>query len=126
MPLTALRGSLYITRPSLMPHTEKRENLLEIAGELMKMVSSGKVKIEIEQRFRLADAAQAAPRSGRPQDHGLDGAALMQMAVPPVAAVSGIGLAGAVPPDPARRFGGVARVYGGAGLARLPTPPMSS
>ena len=59
MALTALKGSLYITRPSLAPHTEKRENLLEIAGDLMKMVSSGKVKIEIEQRYALADAAQA-------------------------------------------------------------------
>ena len=59
MQLTALKGSLYITRPSLAPHTEKRENLLELAGELMKMVSSGKVKIEIEQRYALADAAQA-------------------------------------------------------------------
>ena len=59
LPLTALKGSLYITRPSLAPHTEKRENLLEIAGDLMKMVSSGKVKIEIEQRYALADVAQA-------------------------------------------------------------------
>jgi NADPH2:quinone reductase len=59
MPLTALKGTLYITRPSLMPHTERRENLLEIAGELMRMVSSGKVKIEVEQRYPLADAAQA-------------------------------------------------------------------
>jgi NADPH2:quinone reductase len=59
MPLTALKGTLYITRPSLMPHTERRENLEQIAGDLMKMVSSGKVKIEIEQRYKLADAAQA-------------------------------------------------------------------
>jgi NADPH2:quinone reductase len=59
MPLTALKGTLYITRPSLMPHTEKRENLVEIAGDLMKMVSSGKVKIEIAQRYALKDAAQA-------------------------------------------------------------------
>jgi len=59
MPLTALKGTLYVTRPSLMPHTEKRANLLEIAGDLMKMVSSGKVKIEIEQRYPLAEAAQA-------------------------------------------------------------------
>jgi NADPH2:quinone reductase len=59
MPLTALKGTLYITRPSLMPHTEKRSNLLEIAGDLMKMVSSGKVKIEIAQRYKLADAVQA-------------------------------------------------------------------
>lgn len=59
MSLTALKGSLYITRPSLAPHTEKRENLLEIAGDLMKMVSSGKIRIEIDQRYALADAAQA-------------------------------------------------------------------
>jgi NADPH2:quinone reductase len=59
MPLTALKGTLYITRPSLMPHTESRANLLEIAGDLMKMVSSGKVKIEIDQRYELADAVQA-------------------------------------------------------------------
>jgi NADPH2:quinone reductase len=57
--LTALKGSLYITRPSLAPHTERRENLVEIAADLMKMVSSGKVRIEIDQRYALADAAQA-------------------------------------------------------------------
>jgi NADPH:quinone reductase len=59
LPLTALKGTLYITRPSLAPHTEKRENLLEIAGDLMKMVSSGKVSIEIDQRYKLADVVQA-------------------------------------------------------------------
>jgi NADPH2:quinone reductase len=59
MPLTALKSTLYITRPSLAPHTEKRENLLEIAGDLMKMVSSGKVSIEIDQRYKLADVVQA-------------------------------------------------------------------
>jgi NADPH2:quinone reductase len=42
-----------------MPHTEKRANLLEIAGDLMKVVGSGKVKLEIAQRYPLADAAQA-------------------------------------------------------------------
>lgn len=59
MPLTALKGNLYITRPSLAPHTEKRANLLEIAGDLMKMVSSGKISIEIDQRYKLADVVQA-------------------------------------------------------------------
>jgi NADPH2:quinone reductase len=59
MPLTALKSTLYITRPSLAPHTEKRENLVEIAGDLMKMVSSGKVSIEIDQRYKLADVVQA-------------------------------------------------------------------
>lgn len=59
MALTALKGSLYITRPSLAAHTGSRDNLLEIAGEVMRMVSSGKIRIEIDQRYALADAAQA-------------------------------------------------------------------
>ena len=59
MALTALKGSLYLTRPSLMPHTEKRSNLEEIAADLMKVVGAGKVKIRIEQRFPLAQAADA-------------------------------------------------------------------
>jgi NADPH:quinone reductase len=59
MPLTALKGSLYVTRPSLFPHITKRENLDEMAADLMKMVGSGKVKIKIDQRFALADAALA-------------------------------------------------------------------
>jgi len=59
MPLTALKGSLYITRPSLMPHIASRSNLEEMSADLMRMVSSGKVKIEIDQRYALADAAKA-------------------------------------------------------------------
>jgi len=59
MPLTALKGSLYITRPSLMAHTASRSNLEEIATDLMRMVSSGKVKIEVDQQYSLAQAAQA-------------------------------------------------------------------
>jgi len=59
MPLTALKGSLYITRPSLMPHIASRSNLEEMSADLIRMVSSGKVKIEIDQRYALADAAQA-------------------------------------------------------------------
>lgn len=57
--LTALKGSLYITRPSLMAHIASRSNLEEVSGDLFKMVSSGKVKIEIDQRYALADAAKA-------------------------------------------------------------------
>ncbi len=59
LPLTALKGSLYITRPSLMAHTAKRENLEEMSADLFRMVSSGKVKIEIDQRYALADAVKA-------------------------------------------------------------------
>ncbi|MEZ5739471.1 MAG: quinone oxidoreductase [Burkholderiaceae bacterium] len=59
MPLTALRGSLYITRPSLMPHTAKRENLVEMSRDLFKMVKSGKINIKIGQTYPLADVARA-------------------------------------------------------------------
>ena len=59
MPLTALKSSLYITRPSLMAHTGTRPNLDEVAGDLFKVVGSGKVKIKIEQRYPLADAVKA-------------------------------------------------------------------
>ncbi|HVL55563.1 MAG TPA: quinone oxidoreductase [Burkholderiaceae bacterium] len=54
-----LKGSLYLTRPSLVAHTAKRESLEEGAAELFKVVSSGKVKIEISQRRPLAEVEQA-------------------------------------------------------------------
>ncbi|TXL68551.1 quinone oxidoreductase family protein [Zeimonas arvi] len=59
IPLTVLKGSLYLCRPGLMPHTAKRENLVEMAADLFRMVGSGKVKIEIDQRYALADVVKA-------------------------------------------------------------------
>jgi NADPH2:quinone reductase len=53
------RGSLYITRPTLQTYAAKREDLETMAADLFQMVTSGKIKIEIHQRFPLADAAQA-------------------------------------------------------------------
>lgn len=53
------RGSLYITRPTLQTYAAKREDLEAMAADLFQMVASGKIKIEIHQRFPLADAAQA-------------------------------------------------------------------
>ena len=55
----ASRGSLYITRPTLQTHAARREDLEAMAADLFDMVTSGKIKIEIHQRFPLADAAQA-------------------------------------------------------------------
>jgi NADPH2:quinone reductase len=55
----ASRGSLYITRPTLQTYAAKREDLEAMAADLFQMVTSGKIKIEIHQRFPLADAAQA-------------------------------------------------------------------
>ena len=59
MALSALKGSLYVTRPTLMAHTARRSNLDEMSADLIRMVSSGKVKIPIDQRYPLAEAAQA-------------------------------------------------------------------
>ncbi len=53
------KGSLFLTRPTLMTYTARREDLVDSANALFDMVSSGKVKIEIEQRYALSDAAQA-------------------------------------------------------------------
>jgi NADPH2:quinone reductase len=53
------RGSLFVTRPSLMAYTAKRSDLLAMAGELFEVVMSGKVKIEVNQSYPLKDAAQA-------------------------------------------------------------------
>jgi len=55
----ALKGSLFLTRPSLMPYTAKREDLAATAKDLFDIVLSGKVKIEINQRYPLREAAQA-------------------------------------------------------------------
>ena len=57
--LTALKGTLYLTRPSLVPHVAKRANLDEMAADLFRQVSSGKVKIRLAQRHQMAVAAQA-------------------------------------------------------------------
>jgi len=57
--LAALKGSLFITRPSLMPYTAKREDLVATAQDLFDIVLSGKVKIEVNQRYPLREAAQA-------------------------------------------------------------------
>jgi NADPH2:quinone reductase len=58
-PLTALKGSLFATRPSLMAYTATREDLVANAEDLFQMVASGKVKIAVNQRFSLKDAADA-------------------------------------------------------------------
>jgi NADPH2:quinone reductase len=57
--LLAAKGSLYVTRPSLVNYTARREDLEAGAKELLEMVKSGKIKIEINQTYALKDAAQA-------------------------------------------------------------------
>lgn len=57
--LLAQKGSLYLTRPTLFHYIATREQLEQSANELFNMVSSGKVKVEVQQRFPLKDAADA-------------------------------------------------------------------
>lgn len=57
--LLAQRGSLYFTRPTLTAHIAKRADLEAIAQDLFDIVLSGKVRIDVERRYALGDAAQA-------------------------------------------------------------------
>lgn len=52
-------GSLFLTRPTVFDYIAERANLLDMAAQLMDVVVSGAVKIEVNQRYDLADAAQA-------------------------------------------------------------------
>lgn len=57
--LLSQKGSLFLTRPSLFHYIETREELEASANELFAMVASGKVKINVNQRFALKSAAEA-------------------------------------------------------------------
>jgi len=57
--LLAQKGSLYLTRPTLFHYIATRQQLEQSAKELFDVVASGKVKIEVQQRFALKDAAEA-------------------------------------------------------------------
>ena len=53
------KGSLYMTRPSMGPYVATRAMLLETANDLIGVVNSGAVKINITGTYALKDAAQA-------------------------------------------------------------------
>lgn len=55
----AKRHSLYVTRPVLFDFIDTRENLLAAAAELFEVMAQGAVKISVNQRYPLAEAAQA-------------------------------------------------------------------
>jgi NADPH2:quinone reductase len=60
-PLTILsqKGSLFLTRPTLMTYTASREDLVKSARDLFAVVKKGAVKIRINQTYPLKEAAQA-------------------------------------------------------------------
>lgn len=55
----AAKGSLYVTRPTLVTYTASREDLLATARDLFRVVKSGAVKIRIDQTYALKDAGRA-------------------------------------------------------------------
>lgn len=57
--LLAQKGSLYLTRPTLFDYISTREELERSAASLFDAVRTGKVKVDIGQRFPLSQAADA-------------------------------------------------------------------
>ena len=53
------KGSLFLTRPTLFDYIAERSELEQSARALFDVVASGKVKVEIKQRFPLKNAAEA-------------------------------------------------------------------
>jgi NADPH2:quinone reductase len=57
--LLAAKGSLFLTRPTLVTYTAKRSDLERAATDLFDVVGSGAVKIQVNQTFALKDAGLA-------------------------------------------------------------------
>jgi NADPH2:quinone reductase len=57
--LLAQKGSLFLTRPTMYDYTSTRAELETAAKELFEIIDSGKVRIEVKQRFALKDADEA-------------------------------------------------------------------
>ena len=53
------KGSLFVTRPVLAHYTRTPQELQETADDLFAVIQSGAVKVAINQRFALKDAAKA-------------------------------------------------------------------
>jgi NADPH2:quinone reductase len=57
--LLQAKGSLFATRPTLNHYAAKREDLLKLASETFDVITSGKVKIPVNQKYPLKDARKA-------------------------------------------------------------------
>lgn len=57
--LLSQKGSLFLTRPTLMSYVAKRDDLVKAARELFSVVRSGAVRIRINQTYPLREAARA-------------------------------------------------------------------
>src|SRR5947207_4189370 len=59
MLMLSAKGSLYVTRPTLVTYTSTRPALLAMAEEMFGLVKSGKIVNDARQTYALKDAAQA-------------------------------------------------------------------
>jgi NADPH2:quinone reductase len=57
--ILAQKGSLFLTRPTMYHYTATRAELEAAANELFELVENGTIRIEVNQRFPLRDAAEA-------------------------------------------------------------------
>ena len=57
--ILAQKGAIYVTRPTLFAYANSAEKLQAMADELFALVESGQIKVEIGQRYPLAEAAKA-------------------------------------------------------------------
>ena len=57
--LLSQKGSLFLTRPTLMHYTARRDDLLALGADLFAVVAAGKLRVEIHQTYPLADVVKA-------------------------------------------------------------------
>jgi len=57
--ILSAKGSLYLTRPTLMHYTRTREELQQTADDLFAVLASGVVKVQVNQHFKLSEARAA-------------------------------------------------------------------
>jgi NADPH2:quinone reductase len=57
--ILSAKGSLYLTRPTLVSYTRTAKELAETAADLFAVIASGAVKIAVHQRFKLSEARKA-------------------------------------------------------------------
>lgn len=57
--ILSAKGSLFLTRPTMLHYIQTREELLERAGAVLEWISSGELALRISEQFALSDAAAA-------------------------------------------------------------------
>lgn len=55
----AQKGSLFVTRPTLLHYAASREELLQRSGDLFQWIANGELKPRVDRTFSLKDAAEA-------------------------------------------------------------------